>query len=197
MTAIHPGQPCSASPKVYHFITLATQLTYPVSDPWTVSSPLSDRLIISKPDEPWEKTPTGRTVNVRLSSNEGPQQLTNPTTGQTFVIYSAARSDNRNYCLGQIELVGDDPMDLASWNKHTEGCVFYQNPDDEAYGVGHASFVPSPDQSQWWIIYHGMRDYLTGWGARTIRTQEFSWGDDGAPVFPRPGYGPYEIPSGQ
>lgn len=168
-----------------------------MSDPWTVSSSLSERLIISKPDEPWEKTPTGRTVNVRLSSNEGPQQLINPTTGQNFVIYSAARSDNRNYCLGQIELIGDNPMDLACWKKHTEGCVFYQNPDEEAYGVGHASFVPSPDQSQWWIVYHGMRDYLTGWGARNIRTQEFSWGDAGAPVFPRPGYGPYQVPSGQ
>ena len=168
-----------------------------MTDPWTVSSTLEQRLILSKPDEPWEKTPYGRTVNVRLSSNEGPQQLTNPATGQNFVIYSAARSDNRNYCLGQIELVGDDPMDLASWNKHTESCVFYQNPDEEAYGVGHASFVQSPDRSQWWIVYHGMRDYLTGWGARNIRTQEFTWGDDGAPVFPRPGYGPYQVPSGQ
>lgn len=168
-----------------------------MSDPWTVTSTLQERLIISKPDEPWEKTPYNRTVNVRLSSNEGPQQLINPTTGQNFVIYSAARSDNRNYCLGQLELTGDDPMSIASWQKHTEGCVFYQNPDEEAYGVGHASFTQSPDKSQWWIVYHGMRNYLTGWSARNIRTQEFFWGADGAPVFPRPGYGPYPVPSGQ
>ena len=49
-------------------------------------------------------------VNYRLASNEGPEQLVNQKTGQQFVIYSAARSDNRNYCLGQLELVGDDPM---------------------------------------------------------------------------------------
>jgi GH43 family beta-xylosidase len=81
-----------------------------MENPWTVSSPFSERQIISVPEYPWEKTPFGRASNDRLSSNEGPQQLTNPKTNQTFLIYSAARSDNRNYCLAQLELVGDDPM---------------------------------------------------------------------------------------
>lgn len=84
-----------------------------MENPWTVSSPFSERQIISVPEYPWEKTPFGRASNDRLSSNEGPQQLTNPKTNQTFLIYSAARSDNRNYCLAQLELVGDDPM---VWN---------------------------------------------------------------------------------
>jgi len=76
---------------------------------------------------------------VRLSSNEGPEQLNNPKTGQQFIIYSAARSDNRNYCLGQLELVGEDPMNNQDWRKNNEGCVFYQNALTNAYGVGHAS----------------------------------------------------------
>ncbi|KAK5037780.1 hypothetical protein LTS07_001247 [Exophiala sideris] len=161
-----------------------------MSNPWTVSSALSERAVISRPDQPWEKTPYNRTVNVRLSSNEGPEQLVNPTTGQQFIIYSAARSDNRNYCLGQLELVGDDPMDPGSWQKYTAGCVFYQNPDTEVYGVGHASFTTSPDGTQDWLVYHG-------WAARTIRTQQFTWNSDGTPNFPRPGIGPYNVPSGQ
>jgi len=174
-------------------------LTCPVSDPWTVSSPLSSRTIISKPDQPWEKTPYNRTINVRLSSNEGPEQLINPTTNQNFIIYSAARSDNQNYCLGLLELVAPfNPMDANSWFKNTAGCVFYENPAEEAYGVGHASFVKSPDDSEWWIVYHGMRDYVEGWSDRTIRTQQFSFDNTtGWPVFPRPGYGPYPVPSGQ
>ena len=172
-------------------------LTAAVSNPWTVSSNLTTRAIISVPSEPWEKTPYGRSVNDRLSSNEGPQQLTNPSTGQTFVIYSAARSDNRNYCLGQLELVGDDPMNPQDWQKRTSGCVFYSNPKEEAYGVGHASFVKSPSGKEDWIIYHGMRNPATGWGARSIRAQMFSWNDDGSPKFPRPGYGPYNVPGGQ
>lgn len=168
-----------------------------MSDPWTVESNFTERQIISRPDNPWEKTPYARPFNDRLSSNEGPQQLINPTTGQNFVIYSAARSDNRNYCLGQLELVGDDPMNPSDWRKNNQGCVFYQNPKVEAYGVGHASFVKSPDGSEDWIVYHGMRDPWDGWSARTIRTQQFTWNADGSPKFPRPGYGPYEVPSGQ
>jgi len=168
-----------------------------MSDPWTVASNFSERQIISTPDQPWEKTPFGRPFNQRLSSNEGPQQLTNPTTGQQFVIYSAARSDNRNYCLGQLELIGDDPMNPSDWRKNNQGCVFYQNPKVEAFGVGHASFTKSPDGSEDWIVYHGMRDPTNGWSARTIRTQKFTWNADGSPKFPRPGYGPYQVPSGQ
>lgn len=86
-----------------------------MSDPWTVVSNVTQRQTISVPSNPWEKTPYGRAENYRLSSNEGPEQLTNPQTGQQFIIYSAARSDNRNYCLGQLELVGDDPMNAQDW----------------------------------------------------------------------------------
>ncbi|KAF2727193.1 alpha-N-arab-like proteininofuranosidase [Polyplosphaeria fusca] len=168
-------------------------------NPYTVSSNFSERQIISVPSNPWEKTPYGRPFNERLSSNEAPQQLTNPKTGQQFVIYSAARSDNRNYCLGLLELVnGGDPMNPSDWRKDNSGCVFYQNPPAEAYGVGHASFTTSPDGSEDWIVYHGMRDPSNGWAARTIRTQMFTWDEQtGRPVFPKPGYGPYPAPSGQ
>ena len=168
-----------------------------MENPWTVSSNFSERQILSVPDNAWEKTPYGRPQNFRLSSNEGPEQLINPHTGQNFVIYSAARSDNRNYCLGQLEFVGEDPMNVQDWRKNNEGCVFYQNALEQAYGVGHASFVTSPDGSEDWIVYHGMLDPTNGWSARTIRTQQFSWNDDGTPNFPRPGYGPYTVPSGQ
>jgi GH43 family beta-xylosidase len=131
-----------------------------VSNPWTISSTLSERQTISTPLEAWEKTPNGRTVNPRLSTNEGPEQLTNPQTNQTFIIYSGGRSDNRNYCLGQLELVGGDPMNPKHWKKHTEGCVFYQNEAESAFGVGHASFVKSADGKEDWIVYHGLSSFI-------------------------------------
>lgn len=168
-----------------------------MTNPWTVFSTLSQRQIISRPDQPWEKTPHGRTVNDRLSSNEGPQQLTNPQTGQHFLIYSAARSDNRNYCLGQLELTGQDPMDPESWTKSTRGCIFQQNPAAQVYGVGHASFTTSPDGKEDWIVYHGMHDFEKGWDARSIRTQRFTWNKNGSPRFPKPAVGPLAFPSGQ
>ena len=164
-----------------------------MSDPWTVNSTLTQRSIISKPDQPWEKTPYNRTINVRLSSNEGPEQLINTKTGQNFIIYSAARSDDQDYCLGQLELIGPDPMVPSDWRKNDAGCVFYQDPDNQAYGVGHASFTKSPDGSQDWIVYHGMKDYELGWADRTIRTQEFGWNSDGTPNFPRYVVFPYPM----
>lgn len=80
--------------------------------------------------------------------------------------------------------IGSDPMDPVSWTKHTDYCIFYQNPEEEAHGVGHASFTKSPDDSEWWIVYHGMRDPTNGWSARTIPTQKFDWNEDGTPNFP-------------
>ncbi|MCJ1308218.1 hypothetical protein MMC25_001871 [Agyrium rufum] len=168
-----------------------------MSNPYTVKTNFTERAIISVPSEDWEKTPFGRSSNVRLSSNEGPEQLVNSKTGQQFIIYSAARSDNRNYCLGQLSLKADgDPMNPSDWSKYP-GCVFYQNPSENVYGVGHASFTTSPDGKENWIVYHGMLDPTNGWPARSIRTQQFTWNEDGTPNFPRPGYGPYEVPSGQ
>ncbi|KAI9727302.1 MAG: hypothetical protein M1828_006921 [Chrysothrix sp. TS-e1954] len=169
-----------------------------LSNPWTTINNLTDRAIISVPTNPWERTPYGRTQNVRLSSNEGPEQLVNPNTGQNFVIYSAARSDNPNYCLGQLELkAGGDPMNAQDWIKNNDGCVFYQNKIEMASGVGHASFVKSQDGTEDWMVYHGMKDPFLGWNARTIRTQKFTWNADGSPNFPRPSYGPFQVPSGQ
>lgn len=71
-----------------------------MSDPWTVDTNLSDRRMISVPNEPWERVPYGR-PDTRLATNEGPQQLVNPTTGQNFVVYSAARVNTPFYCLGE------------------------------------------------------------------------------------------------
>ena len=61
--------------------------------------------VLSIPTNPWEKTPYGRPFNDRLSFNEAPNNYPTRPTGQTFIISSAARSDNRNYCIGQLELV--------------------------------------------------------------------------------------------
>ena len=138
-------------------------------------------------------------MNERLSSNEGPEILINPNTNQTFLIYSAGRSKNPNYCLGQLELKpGGDPMNEDDWIKNVQGPVFYRNNLEMAVGVGHASFVKSPDGKEDWVVYHGMKDPFLGWQARTIRAQKYTWDPTtGAPIFPRPGYGPYPIPSGQ
>ncbi|KAK6223371.1 hypothetical protein LQW54_000488 [Pestalotiopsis sp. IQ-011] len=167
-----------------------------LSDPWTVSSNFSDRRMISVPNQPWEQVPYGHPG--RLATNEGPQQLTNPKTGQNFVIYSAARVNTPFYCLGMLELVGNDPMEYQSWRKHTDGCVFHQNTKAGVYGTGHASFTTSPDGAEDYIVYHAQTTpNPAGDLYRTTRIQKFTWNEDGTPNFPLAEIGPFDVPAGQ
>lgn len=117
-------------------------------------SNLTDRRMISVPDQSWEQVPYGRPG--RLATNEGPEQLVNPKTGQNFVVYSAARVNTPFYCLGMLELNGNDPMQYQSWRKNTDGFVFHQNTQAGIYGTGHASFTTSPDGSQNYVVYHAL-----------------------------------------
>ncbi|KAI0474138.1 alpha-N-arabinofuranosidase 2 [Xylariaceae sp. FL0804] len=166
-----------------------------LSNPWTVNSTFLDRRMISVPNNPWEQY--GRSG--RLATNEGPQQLTNPHTGQNFVVYSAARVNTPFYCLGLLELVGNDPMQYSSWRKHNEGCVFHQNPPAGVYATGHASFTTSPDGAESYVVYHAQTtpdppaDIY-----RTVRVQRFDWDPvDGTPSFPLAENGPFPVPAGQ
>ncbi|KAK2757288.1 hypothetical protein FQN54_004802 [Arachnomyces sp. PD_36] len=172
-------------------------------NPFTIDSHANhtvaqDRTTISRPDQPYEQVPAGRAG--RLATNEGPQQLVNPHTGQNFVIYSAARVNTPFYCLAALELIGDDPMDAESWHKHADkGCMFKQNPDEEVYGTGHASFTTSPDGTEEFLVYHAQTtDYPSNDLQRTVRTQKFAWDPvDGTPDFPKALNGPFPVPSGQ
>ncbi|MBD3617355.1 MAG: glycoside hydrolase family 43 protein [Gracilimonas sp.] len=140
-----------------------------MENPWTISS---NRVKISSPEEPWE-------TGTELAINEGPEILKNG--GQTFVIYSASESWLPAYNLGQLELVGDDPMDPASWEK--SGSVF--SGSGQVYGTGHASFTKSPDGSESWIAFHTKIDEEPGWD-RVVYLQSFSWNEDGSPDFGTP-----------
>ncbi|KAK2596817.1 hypothetical protein N8I77_012710 [Diaporthe amygdali] len=168
-----------------------------MSDPWTVDTNLTDRRMISVPNEPWERVPYGR-PDTRLATNEGPQQLINPTTGQNFVVFSAARVNTPFYCLGLLELVGNDPMQYQSWRKYRDGCVFHQNSKEKVFATGHASFTTSPDGSENYIVYHAMTTAEPPADIyRTVRAQKFTWNDDGTPNFPLAENGPFPVPSGQ
>ncbi|KAK6858637.1 alpha-N-arab-like proteininofuranosidase [Apiospora arundinis] len=153
----------------------------------------SDRRMISAPDQPWEQVPYGRPV--RLATKEGPQQLTNPQTGQNFVIYSAACVNTPFYCLGMLELVGNNPMQYQRWRKHEEGCVFYQNMQAGAYGPGHASLTTSPDGQEHYVAQTTPNPAAGLY--RTARIQRFDWNEDGTPNFPLAENGPFPVPAGQ
>ncbi len=136
-------------------------------DPATIDG---DRVMISKPEYPWE------TVGNPLI-NEGPEVLVNGD--RTFVVYSASGSWTDSYCLGQLTLLGPDPMDPKAWRKK-EIPVF--SGTAKVISPGHASFTKSPDGTEDWIVYHAAKRPGAGWN-RNVRMQRYTWDTDGNPVF--------------
>lgn len=141
----------------------------PMCNPWTLAG---SRTVIARPEQDWER--------VDMPICEGPQVLQNG--GRTFVVYSASGSWTEDYCLGMLELQGKDPAKSNAWEKL--GCVFTKT--DHVWGVGHCSFVKSPDGIEDWIVYHAKSKRKKGWNDRSVRAQKFTWSEAGLPQFGTP-----------
>ena len=164
-----------------------------MSTPWTICS---NRIEISKPDQPWEL------IEPSAKVNEGPAFL--QRGGKLFVVYSCNGSWTKYYRLAYLMLnIGDNPMNPANWKKSPHD-VFYRCDDtvdeDGVNGVGHCSFTKSPDGTEDWIVYHVKNrnhgSYETG---RSTFIQRFTWNTDGTPNFGTPvGWGEsVVVPSGE
>ncbi len=146
----------------------------PMSSPTELAA---TRVLLAAPyDFAWERIAEDRTEAI----NEAPQVLQHG--GRTFLLYSCGSALLPSYKLGLLELVGADPADPASWRKHPEP-VFSST--DTAFGVGHGTVVRSPDETEWWLVYHRKivreRNFK-----RVIQTQPFTWDEDGLPRFGDP-----------
>lgn len=135
-----------------------------------------ERVCISVPEYDWEKIGSPEWPHI----NEGPQALAH--NDKLFIIYSASHSLTDDYCLGQLTLVGADPLKPSSWVKKPEP-VFAKS--GTIFGPGHASFIEKPDGTDW-IVYHATPASNAGWDARLLRAQQFAWNKDGSPNFGKP-----------
>jgi len=131
------------------------------------------RVLLTSPfDYPWERIRDDGLEAI----NEGPQVLA--YRGRTFVVFSCGSALLPSYKLGLLELVGDDPLDPACWHKSSQPLF---TSTAETFGVGHGTFVQSPDRTEWWVAYHckiGRRRSFK----RVVQVQPMRWSDDGAPV---------------
>ena len=140
-------------------------------NPWTL---LGDRVLISSPQYAWEKH--------GLALNEGPEILVHD--GQLHIIYSASGFWTPQYALGRLTFNGvGSPLVASSWIKHPTP-VFQAN--SEVVGVGHASFVTSPDEQEYWIVYHAHANPTEFNDDRVISIQRFDFNPDGTPNFGSP-----------
>lgn len=139
-----------------------------MENPYTMKG---KRVLLSSPEESWE---TGGPLDI----NEGPEVLQH--AGNVFIVYSCRESWLKEYRQGMLRLINPNGnvLDPKNWKK--TGPVFEGN--ENVYGVGHVSFVKSPDETEDWIIYHSKKDTVPGWN-RDVRMQPFSWNADGTPDF--------------
>lgn len=155
-----------------------------MENPYTLKG---TRVLLSSPEEDWE---TGGPLNL----NEGAQILKNGN--QVFVVYSCRESWLKEYRQGMLQLNDPDGnlLDPANWTK--KGPVFEGTA--QVYGVGHVSFVKSPDGTEDWIVYHSKKTTEPGWN-RNVRMQPFIWNSDGTPMFgiPVPEGKEIDRPSGE
>lgn len=131
-----------------------------------------ERVKISSPEYDWETFGTPRV-------NEAPEVLVDEEKDKVFIIYSASGSWTDKYCLGQLTLVGANPLNPNHWKKR-ESSVFFSTA--EVVAPGHASFTQSPDGTEDWIVYHAARHSGAGWD-RNVRIQRFTWDSQGNPCF--------------
>jgi len=152
-------------------------------DPWTI---VGERHAIAAPELDWERA--GAPIV------EAPEPLRH--RGSTFIVYSASASWSDDYALGVLAYLGGDPLRATSWRKDASP-AFTKDAAHGVFGVGHPSFVRSPDGREDWIVYHAIDRAGGGWSARSVRAQRFGW-CDGKPRFGTPiAVGvPIEEPSG-
>ncbi len=160
-----------------------------MSDPCTISS---SRVELSRPEFAYE------TYSVIPAVNEGPQALISPDGKTLNIAFSVNRFDDATYALGLLTLKeGGNPLNADDWTK-TEEPILETSIENSTYSVGHCSFVPSPDGSEHFLVYHARRGEDVDANPREIRIQQFYWYDDGTPCFDEPinAADLVEIPSG-
>ena len=110
-------------------------------------------VLLCEAELPWELVPpyVGDSTIV-----EGAFFVKSPDGKRLFVLYSANGCWSDDYCLGVLEHTGGALCDAANWKKHDKPLFVHGN---GVYGPGHATFFRSPDGSEVWCAYHGMKEH--------------------------------------
>lgn len=135
-----------------------------MKNPWTLEGPEGT---VARPQYDWEKQ--------HDNINEGAAVV--ERNGKTFFAYSASSFMNDNYSVGvSVADAGSDVMQAQSWVKHPEP-VMKRSDENSSYGPGSPLFLKSEDDTEDWIMYHGIPTHGQGGGNRGIRAQRFHWDD--------------------
>lgn len=172
-----------------------------MENPWTLAT---ERVMISKPEYEWERqwvNPDGGRTAYPIYVNESPQYFHSKDNRTVIVYYAASGCWSPYYCTGMLTADADsDLLNPASWKKSPVP-VFQQRPEDGVYGPANLSFLPSPDGTEWYILYQARSVPSGNTGeseSRNPRLQKIGWDADGMPDLgvPLPVNTPLPKPSG-
>lgn len=110
----------------------------------------SEKVLLSTPEYDWEKQ-GGDGVKLAFV-NEGPAVL--EINEKIYLVYSASGCWCKDYCLGVLELIGDDPLSKSSWKKQDKP-IFSST--ENIIGPGHPSFTTS-ENKEIYMIFHSFND---------------------------------------
>jgi GH43 family beta-xylosidase len=159
----------------------------PMDNPLAVTVP---RRLLAAPSETWE-----RTIRPIM---EGPEPFIH--NGTLSIVYSADASWTAAYKLGLLTLKGTDPLVASAWTKSPTEFTAIKNVDGGVYGPGHNSApIPSPDGTEFWLVYHAKALEKDGWEDREIALRPFTWNADNTPNLsaPIPDNIPIALPAGE
>lgn len=119
---------------------------------------------------------------------EGPAMLYH--NDRIFMSYSASDSQSDYYCIGLLELTGEDPLNPDSWTRVGDQPVVQKT--DSVFGPGHNSFLTLHENGHdvTYIVYHAHIQPTsiigTAWKGRNVFIQRVYWNTKGYPRFMTP-----------
>lgn len=148
-----------------------------MTDPYTFGE---KQAVISKAEYGWELVPP---YVGKRATNEGAFFVRRKD--RLFLIYSGNGCWSDHYCLGVLEYMGGDLCAPDSWKKYDKPLLTFGN---GVYGPGHASFFTSPDGTELWCAYHGMKAHNEAAEPcdRYLHLQRVDFDESGYPVMGLP-----------
>jgi GH43 family beta-xylosidase len=85
---------------------------------------------------------------------------------------------------------------LSKWTKSDSNPILKNDITNKVSGPGHNCIVKSPDNSEWFIVYHSHFNVLKPSGKRILNIDRMSFQPDGSLVVKGPTRTPQPYPSG-
>lgn len=150
-----------------------------------LSKPLHEQKLCLYVSQEWEGT-----ESMKARSNEGMTVFKN--NDLYYMTYSGNHYADPNYGVGFA--VSTKP--LGMWVKYKDNPILKQDKSISVSGPGHNGIIKSPDQKEWFIIYHSHANPDNPGGKRILNIDRLVFNNDSTISVKGPTRTPQALPSG-